>query len=140
MLETSTHNQMVLKASALALAVSLAGCSLETRERSLDGLLTLPISPAQHELIAKRYEEQGHEARAIASRHAASAARYTTWSKGQDEASFQSRGMAVHCRNLASDYERASARYDTLAQQHRALAAGGREGFERDRREDQPEY
>lgn len=104
---------------------ALLGCAPASK-RSLDGLLSEPLSTGQHEVIAERYRDQASEARSLAAYHVALAAKYRSWSGSDAESDVESlqagAEMVRHCQALAQSYEQVAEEYEALAASHASLA------------------
>lgn len=105
--------------------VALLGCAPASK-RSLDGLLSEPLTTGQHEVIAERYREQASETRSLAAYHVVLAAKYRSWSGSNAESDVESvqagAEMVRHCQALARSYERMAEEYEALAAGHSSLA------------------
>ena len=110
--------------SASALILAAASCATNAAEEiSHDKLMTMiqtAKTPADHEAIAKIYDQQAAQDEANASMHTRTANLYrgidpTGGGRGSGQ-------MAVHCKNIAESYTRAGKEHKDLAALHRKLA------------------
>jgi hypothetical protein len=113
---------VVTSASALILAAASFG-AIAADEISHDKLMNMiqtAKTPADHEAIAKIYDQQAAQDEANANAHNRTASLY----RGIDPtAGGRSSGqMAVHCKNIAESYTRAAREHKDLAALHRKLA------------------
>lgn len=74
-------------------------------------------TPAQHEAIARTYDQQAASAESRAEGHAKMADTYRYYGKGPRPK------MARHCERLARTYRTAAEEYRMLAKEHREMAA-----------------
>ncbi len=105
----------------LALGVGLAGCAeLATRpSQAIQQKIEAARTPADHEALAEYYVKEAAAARAKAEDHRNMAKRYGSWPpSGRGGASW-----AAHCDAAASSYADIARRYDTMAAEHRQMAA-----------------
>lgn len=111
----NTFNRMLaggIAALALVSAASAAPDDVVTQAQ-----IEAASTSAQHEAIARTYEEQAASAETRAESHAKMADAYRYYGKGPRPK------MAGHCERLAKTYRTAATEYRMLAQEHREMAA-----------------
>jgi hypothetical protein len=109
------------KNSLAALAAVVALClatPLPAAAEVTEAQIAAARTPADHEAIAKAFEEDAATADAKAKEHEAMALTYR--SAGGPKSNTNS--MVRHCKRLVKDYTDAAADYRALAAEHRGMA------------------
>jgi hypothetical protein len=116
----NTRNQLFAAlATALTLFVAVPGsATADVTEAQIAAAKT----PADHEAIAKAYDEEAAAAEAKAQAHEGMARIYRAGG-GAPKAS--PTAMVRHCDRLMKSYSAAAVEYRALAAEHRKMAAGG---------------
>lgn len=111
----NTFNRML--AGGIA-ALALVGTAIAApSEVVTQAQIEAASTPAQHEAIARAYDQQAVSADSRAESHAKMADTYRYYGKGPRPK------MARHCERLEKSYRTAAMEYRMLAKEHREMAA-----------------
>jgi outer membrane PBP1 activator LpoA protein len=111
--------------AAVMLGLLGAGCATTTPDKgpALYQRIESAKTRADHEGLAQYYEQQARAAKDQAQQHRRMQELYRTFSATRPSGA----GMAQHCANLVTEYEKAAVEYSGLATLHRQLAAAAKE-------------
>lgn len=111
----NTFNRML--AGGVAALALIGAASAAPGDVVTQAQIEAASTPAQHEAIARSYDDEAAAAVARAEGHAKMADTYRYYGKGPRPK------MARHCERLAKTYRTAAEEYRMLAQEHREMAA-----------------
>ena len=114
----------VLVVVALAVNAGSSGVAWALDHSGVAALIQTAKTEADHEAIAKHFEEMAAEAKESAARHQEMGAAYTNNLPPNQKSTTRSlnRTMPPHCRNLVKEYQAAAAEYLAMAKVHREMA------------------
>ena len=112
----------VAAAGLLAVLVGGPTYTAAADEKNIEELVQNAKTPADHEAIAKLYEEEAAKARAKAEEHRKMGARYTHYESGNPKTQLAHFDMPKHCANLTKSYEQAAKEAEAMAKAHREAA------------------
>jgi hypothetical protein len=110
----------VLAAGLLAALVGVPAMAASDKE--IATLVENAKTAADHEAIAKLYDEEAATARKKADEHRKMGAKYTHFEAGNPKVQLAHFDMPKHCENLAKSYEAAAKEAEDMAAAHRATA------------------
>ena len=110
--------------AAAGLLAVLVGAPTYTAaaEKNIEELVQNAKTPADHEAIAKLYDEEAAMARKKAEEHRKMGARYTHYESGNPKTQLAHFDMPKHCANLTKSYEQAAKEAESMAAAHREAA------------------
>lgn len=111
----NSFNRML--AGGIAALALIGAASAAPSEIVTQAQIEAASTPAQHEAIARAYEQEAAAAESRAENHAKMARTYRYYGKASRPS------MARHCERLAKSYRTAAKEYRMLAQEHREMAA-----------------
>lgn len=119
-------NRIRTSMSALATVAVLATGALAVAPlpaAAADTEMTMPSTPAEHTAEAAKYEKEGLDLEAKATRHADLSARYKARMIGMSSKQSKAQhGMYKHCDRLAKAYRKAAEEAREMAKMHREMA------------------
>ena len=125
-MNVSTSGRMVTAGiAAVMLGLLGAGCATPAPDKghALHQRIDSAKTRSDHEGLAKHYEQEAKTAKDQAQQHRKMQDLYRTWSAPKSSGA----GMAQHCANLVTQYEKAAEEYSGLANLHRQFAAQAKE-------------
>ena len=111
--------------AAVGLVVLLGGAptfSAAADDKNIEELVQNAKTAADHEAIAKLYDEEAVAARKKAEEHRKMGARYTHFEAGNPKVQLAHFDMPKHCANLVKSYEAAAKDAEAMAAGHREMA------------------
>jgi hypothetical protein len=114
---------MVVFAAGLLAALSgTPSISTAAGDENLEALVENAKTAADHEAIAKIYDDEAVKARAKAEEHRKMGAQYTHFEAGGTKGQLAHFNMPKHCANLVKSYEDAAKEAEEMAAAHRGAA------------------
>ena len=113
---------VVLVAGLLAALVSAPTFTTAEDDKNLEALVANAKTAADHEAIAKIYDEEAAKARAKAEEHRKMGAKYTHFESANPKTQGVHFDMPKHCANLVKSYEAVAKEAEEMATAHRAMA------------------
>jgi hypothetical protein len=114
-----------MKPSILTVSIATLGLSLgalsATAAVPSPATITAAKTPAEHEAIAKAYEEEAKALEKMAAKHKDLGQTYTQQAGGKAPQASQ----AKHCDSVAADLEAAAKEERALAEEHHKMAKSG---------------
>ena len=117
--------KIVTAVSAAGLLAVLVGGPTSVavaEEKNIEELVQNAKTPADHEAIAKLYDEEAATARSKAEEHRKMGAKYTHFESANSKTQGVHFDMPKHCQNLTKSYEQAAKEADAMAAAHRQAA------------------
>jgi hypothetical protein len=111
----------VAAAGLLAVLVGAPTCTAAA-EKNIEELVQNAKTPADHEAIAKLYDEEAATARSKAEEHRKMGAKYTHFESANSKTQGVHFDMPKHCQNLTKSYEQAAKEAEAMAAAHREAA------------------
>ena len=117
--------RIVTAVSAAGLLAVLVGGPTSVavaEEKNLEEMVQNAKTPADHEAIAKLYDDEAARARSKAEEHRKMGGRYTHYESGTPTTQGVHFDMPKHCENLTKSDEQAAKEAEAMAAAHRAMA------------------
>jgi hypothetical protein len=114
----------VLVAGLLAAALVGAPTFTAADDKAMEDMVQNAKTAADHEAIAKMYDEEAAAAKKKAEEHTKMGARYKHYESGNPKTQGVHFDMPKHCANLVKSYEAAAKEAEEMASAHRAMAKG----------------
>lgn len=111
--------------AALGVIAALAGgptVATAADAANIEELVANAKTAADHEAIAKLYEDEAATARKKADEHRKMGARYTHFEAGNPKAQLAHFNMPKHCASIVKNYEAAAKDAEAMAAGHREMA------------------
>jgi hypothetical protein len=113
---------VVSTAGLFAMLVGAPTWTAAAEEKNIEELVQNAKTAADHEALAKLYDEEAAKARKKAEEHRKMGARYTHFESGNPKTQLAHFDMPKHCANLTKSYEEAAKEADAMATAHREAA------------------